>query len=115
MLLSPLYKVFRNVAKPEKVFRKQFIAAALVGFTVSYGAAGAIVYSAAKSEWNSGKEFNLSDLISIKLIKKHGLKGGAALGLSYAGDATIIYALAGMAYWRSRKNKDASPAPAPDQ
>lgn len=113
MLLSPLYKKFRNVANPEKFFKKQFIAAAVAGVALSYTATGFIVYDIAKSEWKNREEFEVWDVLSFNMINKHGLKGGAAVGLGYAGDAALFYSLAGMAYWRSRRrNEKESAAPA---
>lgn len=105
ILLSPLYKKFKNVASPQKFFRKAFIAAALTGFTASYGGAALIVANVAQQEWKKDKEFGLASIFSLNLVREHGMRGGLAVGLTYVGDAAIVYSLAGMAYWRSRKGK----------
>lgn len=105
MLLSPLYRVFKKVANPEKVFKKHFIAAALTGFVGAYTVSGAIVYDIAHTEWQSRDDFKITDVLSWNLITQHGKKGATAVGVSYVGDVGGVYGFAGLAYWRSRKRK----------
>jgi len=105
LVTSPLLKVFKKVSNPQKFFKKQFIAAAFAGVVGTYVAAGAILYSSAKEEWNKKDGFQITDLFSINAVRKHGKNGVAAVAISYVGDACLIYGLAGVGYHRSRKKK----------
>ncbi len=115
MLIAPLYSKFKNAANPERFFKKQFIAAALVSVAVSYSATGAIVYNIGKSEWEDKKDdFHITDLLSFNLIQKHGVQGSVAVGLSYVGDISFLYTLAGIAFWRRHRNQSGD-TPKPPQ
>ena len=115
MILAPLYLKFKNVANPEKFFKKQFMAAALAGFVVTNGAMAVLAYDIYRDEIKNKQDFSIYDSISWDSVRKHGAKGIAALGLSYAGEAGLIYSLAGMAYWRSRRRKERQQHPKPPE
>ena len=105
MLATPLYRLFEKVSNPQKFFKKQFIAAAFAGFVIAYGAAGAIIYNAIQDERRKKGNVELTDLFSLSLIKKHGKKGAAAIGIGYAGDVSLIYGVAGIVYWRRKRRQ----------
>lgn len=107
MIAATLYQKFKNVADPQKYFKKHFIAAAFSGFVAAYGTAGYLAYDIYRQETKTNKEFSLYDVFSWDTVKKHGLKGAAAYGIGYIGDIGFVYGLAGMAYQRSRRRKDA--------
>ena len=109
MLTAPLLAVFKNVSKPDQWFKKQFVAAAFVGFVSAYGAAGLFINSAIKSYSADEEDFSISSLFSWQAVEKYGPKGIAAVTLGYVGDIALMYGLAGVAYRRSRRKEGANP------
>jgi hypothetical protein len=113
MLASSLYNKFRNAANPQKFFRKSFIAASVAGFIGTYSAAGLIVYNIAQDEWRNDKDFHIASLFSWNAVRKYGFKGGAVAVLGWAGDVSLVYSMAGMTYWRSRRLAEGVNGPVP--
>lgn len=115
MFVAPLYRKFKNAANPQRFFKKSFIAAALVGGITAYGAAGVLAFNIIKTELNSSSnEASLTNLFAWNIVKKHGIKAGVALGMTYPADVAFLYAGLGVLYWRKQAKKNTN-APEPSK
>jgi hypothetical protein len=104
LVLNSIRKAFKNVAEPEKVFRKSFIAAAAGIFVASYSTAGYFAWDSITTEWNQ-ENFQASRLFPWVLAYNHGANVAKAIAVSYIGDLAAIYAGAGIMFWHKKAHK----------
>ena len=104
-LTKPLSACFNRISNKEAAFSPRRIKMAFAAGVLTYGVSGACGVKMAYEMADSGHELHLADMMSWNAIGRGGPWGAAMVGVSYIGDAFLLYGAFGALYQRRRRKE----------